>query len=147
MLLKIGVFAEDVEPLLFEPAAEDAIEHCGVDDPGLHRLHLDGLIADDLKLDLIALHIQSEMLEPKQGAHPYRAADAGDAEALTAQIFGAFDVGTRDEVVGIAAGRWSARIFKSWPAAIAAKSCAAAGAGRREYRPRPSRLPKWARRG
>ena len=51
-LLEIGIFADDLKSLLFEPAAEDAVQHRRIDDAVLHRLHVDGLIAHDLKLDL-----------------------------------------------------------------------------------------------
>ena len=59
------------------------------------------------------------MLEPKQRAHPHRAADAGDAESFAAQILSAFDVGPRYEIVSIAAGK-SGHDFQIMTAAIAA---------------------------
>ena len=104
-LLQFGIFAGDVEAFLFQTAAEYAVEHRGVDGAVFEGLHLNALIADDLELDLVALLIETEMLEPKHDAHPNRAADAGDAEAFAAQLFGSFDRRPGDEVVGVAAGK------------------------------------------
>src|SRR5581483_7516367 len=85
-LLQLGIFAQNVEALLFEAPAEDAVEHGGVDGAVLQRLHLNALIADHLKLNPVALLVKTEVLEPEHDAHPDRAADAGDAEAFAAQI-------------------------------------------------------------
>jgi hypothetical protein len=94
-LFQFGILAGDVKAFLFQAAAEYAVEHGGVDAAVFEGLHLNTLIADDLELDLVALVIKTEMLEPKHDSHPNRAADAGDTESFAAQIFGPFLIEAR----------------------------------------------------
>ena len=58
------VLGQDVHAFLFELAAERAVEHGRVAKAGLDRLRLNPLIADDLHLNLVALLVEAEMLEP-----------------------------------------------------------------------------------
>ncbi len=88
--------------LLSELLGKDAVHRCRVAQAILDALDLHGLIADDLKANVVALLVQTEVFEPEQHAHPTGAADAGDCESLAAQIFGALDVGPDDQIVGIA---------------------------------------------
>ena len=104
-LVEIRILAENSEALLFQSFAPDAIEGRGVGDAGLDRLGLDVLIADNLQQDIIALRLEAEVFEPEQHTHPRRAADTGHRDFFAAQLFRAFDVGPRDEIVGVAAGK------------------------------------------
>ncbi len=81
---------------------KDAIDGGGIAQTALDALHLDRLVADDLQANIVPLLVQTEMLQPKQYAHPAGAADAGDTESFAAQVLGALDVGTDDEVIGVA---------------------------------------------
>jgi hypothetical protein len=65
------------------------------------------LIAKHLQQNIVALRIEAEMLEPEQHAHPGGAADASQADFLATQLFRAFDIWSRDKVVGVAAGESS----------------------------------------
>ena len=85
--------------------AEHPVERGGVGDAGLDGLHHDGLIAENLHADLIALLIEAQMFEPKQHPHPAGAADTVERNFFTAQIFRALDVGPGDEVIAVAAGK------------------------------------------
>ena len=99
---KIAILAHDDHPLVFELAGKDAIDGGGIAQTALDALDLDRLVADDLQANIVPLLVQTEMLQPKQYAHPAGAADAGDTESFAAQVLGALDVGTDDEVIGVA---------------------------------------------
>ena len=85
--------------------AEHAVERGGVGDAGLDGLHHDGLIAENLHTDLIALLIEAEMFEPEQDSHPAGATDTVERNFFAAQVFRALDIGPGDEVIAVAAGK------------------------------------------
>ena len=55
------------------------------------RLRENRLVADGVDANLVAGGVESEMLQGEIRGHPHRAAEAGDAEALAAQILGFLD--------------------------------------------------------
>ena len=59
---------------------------------------LDRDIADDDHLDVVALFLHAEVFEPNRRRFPHAAADALNAEALSAQLFRAVDAGSSHEV-------------------------------------------------
>ena len=67
------------------------------------------------------------MLEPEQQRHPGGAADAGEADALAAQVLGPFDVGLRHQVEVVAAAE-GGDDFQVLPAGDGGQRGAAAGA-------------------
>jgi hypothetical protein len=96
----VGIKQRDIEASLFQTAAKYTVEHGSVNSAVFQGLHLNALIADDLELDLIALLIETEMLEPKHDAHP-TVPPAGDAESFAAQFLGSLDGRLSNEIVGV----------------------------------------------
>src|SRR4029077_5634920 len=67
------------------------------------------------------------MLEPEQRTHPRRAADARNSEGFAAQILRAFDVGSRNQIVGVVTGK-SAHHLEIVAGGYSGESGAATGA-------------------
>src|SRR5690349_16692043 len=106
-LVQIGMLAQNREAFLLQFLAPNTIECSGVGNAGFDGLRLNVLIAEHLQQNIVALRIEAEMLEPEQHAHPGGATDASQADFLATQVFRAFDVWSRDKIVGVAAGKSS----------------------------------------
>ncbi len=63
-LVQLVIFTKNRQAPLLEPAAKHTVEHGGIDNAAFDRLSLHCLIAKHLHLNLIALLIQSQMLQP-----------------------------------------------------------------------------------
>jgi hypothetical protein len=68
-LIQFVLLTENRQALLFEPAAEHAIEYGSIDHAAFDGLSLNGLIAEHLRLDIFPLLIQAKMLQPEQHSH------------------------------------------------------------------------------
>ena len=64
-----------------------------------------GHIADHHHLDVVALLIHTEVIEPNSGGLPDAAADALNAESFTAQVLCALDSRASDEIEILAAAQ------------------------------------------
>src|SRR5690349_6883347 len=83
--------AEHAVALAFQLCAVSIAEIAAVDDVLRDRLRQHGLIADDAKLNVVALGIEAPVLEGEHGKHPNSAADALHADSLAFQIRRRFD--------------------------------------------------------
>src|SRR5437870_8861678 len=81
-LFEFRVFRKNRHPFLLQPLAVEAIDERDVNDAGLDGLGLDALVSDGLQQDLIALRLQSKMLQPEHGAHPSSPAETIDGDSF-----------------------------------------------------------------
>src|SRR5581483_2131211 len=95
--------AEHGKSLLGEPAAQIDRHHRGIDQTAFERLAENRYVADDDHLNVVALLVHAEMLQPDGGGFPHAAAAALNPETLAAQILRAVDAGPRHEIEILAA--------------------------------------------
>jgi hypothetical protein len=80
-------FEHDLITFLFQAAAKKRVDDCQVDAARLRWLGSRCLIADGVDFHIVAARFQAKVLQCQVGRHPSRAADAGHADALAADIF------------------------------------------------------------
>jgi hypothetical protein len=91
--------AQNIVSAAFELGGKVSSDERRVDGAGFQGAADNSHLAEGGDDQLVFIGIHSQLLEDQHGGHPAGAANAGDADAFAAQIFGFFDLWLDDQVV------------------------------------------------